>query len=185
VTCPFSRPLSLARSSTSSITLLNRRRQAHRWIFAGNAWHTSLGRQWRPASLLQYGTSLLGGDREIPKTVLAVVLPPKAARKSNPSGGNNQTRIKFGVSSSLDGVITLGQRRRSRGRLTIDETGPIVRIAPEQLHIKDSDFYDEIYAHPPRKLDKEYYSAKTVGAPSSAFGTIGHNHHRLRRSALN
>jgi cytochrome P450 len=60
-----------------------------------------------------------------------------------------------------------------------------VRIAPEQLHIKDSDFYDEIYAHPSRKLDREYNSAKTVGAPSSAFGTIGHNHHRLRRSALN
>jgi hypothetical protein len=69
-------------------------------------------------------------------------------------------------------------------RLT-NEIGPIVRITPDQLHIKDSDFYDEIYAHPSRKMDKEYNSAKIIGAPSSAYGTIGHNYHRLRRSALN
>jgi Cytochrome P450 len=62
-----------------------------------------------------------------------------------------------------------------------NKIGPIVRITPEQLHIKDSDFYDEIYT---QKMDKEYSSANTV-AQSSSFGTIGHNHHRLRRSALN
>jgi Cytochrome P450 len=67
----------------------------------------------------------------------------------------------------------------------IAELGSIVRIAPEQLHIKDTNFFDEIYAHPSRKLDKEYNSAMIVGAPSSGFGTTAHDRHRLRRSALN
>lgn len=63
--------------------------------------------------------------------------------------------------------------------------GPIVRITPDELHIKDADFYDEIYAPALKKRDK--YGAWTVGAgaPTSTFATVSHNHHRLRRSALN
>jgi cytochrome P450 len=72
-----------------------------------------------------------------------------------------------------------------RPNTSTNEKGPVVRITPEQLHIKDPDFYDEIYTSPSKKVDKEYNSAMLTGAPSSVFGTMGHNLHRMRRSVLN
>lgn len=63
--------------------------------------------------------------------------------------------------------------------------GPIVRITPEELHIKDSEYYDEIYAPATKKRDKWTGAVSSSGTPGSIFATVGHNLHRMRRSALN
>ncbi|KAK0728747.1 hypothetical protein B0T26DRAFT_849369, partial [Lasiosphaeria miniovina] len=51
---------------------------------------------------------------------------------------------------------------------------PIVRTNPYELHIRDPDFYDELYASNQR-LDKYRYG----------FSTVPHELHRLRRGAIN
>ncbi|KAJ5098746.1 hypothetical protein N7532_005747 [Penicillium argentinense] len=66
-----------------------------------------------------------------------------------------------------------------------EKYGPIVRINPRELHIKDSYFYDDIHAGPSKKRSKDPKYAIAFGAPYSLVGTIGHDHHRLRRSFLN
>ncbi|KAK5954220.1 hypothetical protein OHC33_004793 [Knufia fluminis] len=66
-----------------------------------------------------------------------------------------------------------------------DEYGPIVRITPNELHIRDPDYYEEIYAAAAKKKDKWDGWVVMAGAPDSSFATVSHNLHRLRRSALN
>ncbi|KAJ5757735.1 uncharacterized protein N7511_006429 [Penicillium nucicola] len=63
--------------------------------------------------------------------------------------------------------------------------GPIVRINPREIHIKDSHYYDEIHAGSARKRAKDPKYAIAFGAPYSLVGTIGHDHHRFRRNILN
>jgi cytochrome P450 len=62
--------------------------------------------------------------------------------------------------------------------------GPIVRINPYELHVRDPDWYDNLYAAGGRRRDKSAWFVGRSGG-QSIFGTIEHNHHRLRRSALN
>ncbi|CEJ58848.1 Putative Benzoate 4-monooxygenase cytochrome P450 [Penicillium brasilianum] len=62
--------------------------------------------------------------------------------------------------------------------------GPIVRINPRELHIKDPSYYDIIHAGGSRKRAKDPRYAVAFGAPNSLVGTIHHDHHRLRRSYL-
>ncbi|RAQ58815.1 cytochrome P450 [Aspergillus flavus] len=61
--------------------------------------------------------------------------------------------------------------------------GPIVRINPHELHIKDPDYYNTLYAGPTRRRDK-YLWFLSVGAPTSTFATPESDHHRLRRGML-
>jgi cytochrome P450 len=65
--------------------------------------------------------------------------------------------------------------------------GPIVRINPRELHIKDSQFFSSIYAGASggRRTDKDPAWANMAGAPRSAFSTLAHDVHRERRAALN
>ncbi|KAJ5578592.1 uncharacterized protein N7459_007556 [Penicillium hispanicum] len=65
--------------------------------------------------------------------------------------------------------------------------GPVVRINPEELHFNDIAFVDEIYAARGRKRDKQKHFLNFVAGPitTSSFATLDHDHHRLRRSALN
>ena len=63
--------------------------------------------------------------------------------------------------------------------------GPIVRINPYEVHIRDQDYYDVIYTGSNVKRDKWHWSAKMFGNSESMFGTLRHAHHRLRRAALN
>ncbi|KAF2665445.1 cytochrome P450 [Microthyrium microscopicum] len=63
--------------------------------------------------------------------------------------------------------------------------GPIVRINPDELHVKDPDFYDDIYAGGNKKRDKYAAWVHMAGAAESAFSTVDHDVHRLRRVALN
>ncbi|WPH01371.1 Hypothetical protein R9X50_00421400 [Acrodontium crateriforme] len=68
-----------------------------------------------------------------------------------------------------------------------EKYGPIVRINPHELHIKDPEFYDEIYGPATGGKVRNKYSwwVNMAGAPVSIFATTEHSHHRLRRAPLN
>ncbi|OAA37673.1 Cytochrome P450 [Metarhizium rileyi] len=66
-----------------------------------------------------------------------------------------------------------------------DKYGPIVRINPQEVHILDTSFYDEIYAPASKKRDKYADYVVFLGVPTGAFATCPHDHHRIRRKALN
>ena len=61
--------------------------------------------------------------------------------------------------------------------------GPIVRISPTELHIRDADYYDVLYSSTRRRDKSAWFVGRSGG--QSIFATIPHDHHRLRRSALN
>ncbi|KAL4813108.1 cytochrome P450 [Aspergillus spinulosporus] len=77
-----------------------------------------------------------------------------------------------------------------RGRYTFEiqrmheKNGPIVRISPNELHVNDPSFIEELYARSGKKRDKYSYFTCQFGIPDSAFATTGHDLHRLRCSAL-
>ncbi|KAK5949832.1 hypothetical protein OHC33_009221 [Knufia fluminis] len=66
-----------------------------------------------------------------------------------------------------------------------DEYGPIVRTGPDELHIRDSSFYDELYISGNKGRDKWDRVAGYSGPPETAVSTVGHTHHRIRRASLN
>ncbi|KAH8432079.1 cytochrome P450 [Aspergillus melleus] len=63
--------------------------------------------------------------------------------------------------------------------------GPIVRISPNELHVNEAAFIDELYAGPGKIRDKYDHATGQFGIPDSVFGAIHHNLHRMRRAALN
>lgn len=77
-----------------------------------------------------------------------------------------------------------------RGRFTWEiwamhkKYGPIIRINPNELHIDDPDYYDTVYPGPSKQTEKYPPAAARFGNSLSVFGTVAHNHHRIRRSAI-
>ncbi|EAW12902.1 cytochrome P450 [Aspergillus clavatus NRRL 1] len=65
-----------------------------------------------------------------------------------------------------------------------EKYGPIVRINPRQLHIKDPCFYDEIYAGGSRRRDKYAEYVNALAADNSSATTVDHTHHRIRRGFI-
>ncbi|KOS41655.1 hypothetical protein ACN38_g7501 [Penicillium nordicum] len=65
-----------------------------------------------------------------------------------------------------------------------EKYGPIVRINPREVHIKDPSYYDEIHAGASHKRSKDPKYAIAFGAPNSLVGTITQDHHRFRRGLL-
>lgn len=65
-----------------------------------------------------------------------------------------------------------------------DKYGPIVRIAPDELHINDPEWYDELYGSATRKRDKSPAWVVIAGGTGSAFATE-HAAHRVRRATMN
>ncbi|KAJ5682420.1 cytochrome P450 [Penicillium macrosclerotiorum] len=63
--------------------------------------------------------------------------------------------------------------------------GPVIRFNPHELHIKDSFFYDEIYAPSAKKREKYSQFVAGFAAPGSMIATVGHEHHRMRRGKIN
>lgn len=66
-----------------------------------------------------------------------------------------------------------------------EDVGPIIRINPNEIHIDDPDYWDAIYAPASKKRDKYGWWTRLAGAPGSAFSTVPHDLHRMRRAALN
>ena len=62
--------------------------------------------------------------------------------------------------------------------------GPIIRISPEELHVRDPDWFDELMTGPARPRDKSEAFAGRSGR-DSIFGTVPHDHHRVRRAPIN
>ncbi|EON70037.1 hypothetical protein W97_09305 [Coniosporium apollinis CBS 100218] len=65
-----------------------------------------------------------------------------------------------------------------------DKYGPIIRINPNELHIRDPDYYDTLY-NQTNRLDKSDYFYRMLGNPYALFNTSPASLHRIRRSALN
>ena len=61
--------------------------------------------------------------------------------------------------------------------------GPILRIAPNEVHVKDLGFLDTIYAPATRRREKEV--PKNLEIALSVAGTANHELHKQRRDALN
>ncbi|KAL4950976.1 cytochrome P450 [Aspergillus filifer] len=81
-------------------------------------------------------------------------------------------------------VVKRGQYFRQIEKMH-QQYGPIVRINPFELHVQDPDFYPVLYTGPTRRRHKWPWAARMFGNNTSAFSTVAHDHHRLRRSALN
>ncbi|KAL4938472.1 hypothetical protein BDV06DRAFT_215067 [Aspergillus oleicola] len=81
-------------------------------------------------------------------------------------------------------VIKRGQYFREIEKMH-QRYGPIVRVNPFELHVQDPDFYPVLYTGPTRRRHKWPWAARMFGNNTSAFSTVAHDHHRLRRSALN
>ena len=66
--------------------------------------------------------------------------------------------------------------------------GPIVRIGPDEVHVDDPSFYSEMYGSTSHRRNKSalWYWMDGTGefGDLSAFMTMDHNLHRMRRSGL-
>ncbi|KAK4235976.1 cytochrome P450 [Achaetomium macrosporum] len=65
-----------------------------------------------------------------------------------------------------------------------EKYGPIVRIAPNEVHIQDPTFYDILFSQS-RHCDKLEHLADRFNNELSGFGTAQHSVHRMRRAAIN
>jgi cytochrome P450 len=63
-----------------------------------------------------------------------------------------------------------------------DNYGPIVRINPQELHIRDPDMFEAVYARG-TKRDRWYNAARMTGKTDDSFSTVGHDLHRRRKLA--
>ncbi|TVY73237.1 Cytochrome P450 monooxygenase sdnE [Lachnellula suecica] len=64
--------------------------------------------------------------------------------------------------------------------------GPIIRIAPDELHINDPAYATTHFSSAPSiKSDKYYPHRNRFGIPESTFGTVNSDLHNVRRSAVN
>lgn len=64
------------------------------------------------------------------------------------------------------------------------DTGPIVRITPDELHIKDSSYYDQIYAGGSKIRNKDERFVHIYATPHSIVGITDHARHRFRRGVI-
>ncbi|KAJ5958353.1 uncharacterized protein N7479_005503 [Penicillium vulpinum] len=60
--------------------------------------------------------------------------------------------------------------------------GPIIRITPLEVHIKDSSYYEEIYAPSKRRREKSAELVARFDLKDSGFSSISPEDHRKRRS---
>ncbi|KAK1710367.1 cytochrome P450 [Colletotrichum lupini] len=63
--------------------------------------------------------------------------------------------------------------------------GPVVRISPWEVHVGDPEFFSELYTGPGRVREKWGFYTQQVCDVYSALATVNHDHHKLRRAALN
>lgn len=63
-----------------------------------------------------------------------------------------------------------------------EEYGPVIRTNPDDVHIHDPDFFDDLYG---LRLDKWEWWTKGFAVPTAGGMTVEHEIHRKRRGALN
>ena len=61
--------------------------------------------------------------------------------------------------------------------------GPIIRVNPQEVHIRDPHYYSTIYGFT-HATDKYENVTLATGMPTALTGTIDHYHHRARRGYL-
>ncbi|KAJ5109664.1 hypothetical protein N7532_002309 [Penicillium argentinense] len=64
-----------------------------------------------------------------------------------------------------------------------DKYGPVVRIKPNEVHIKDPEYYNTLYAGPGKHRNKDS-GFSFITYPQSLFSTNGYELHRMRRRVL-
>ena len=62
-------------------------------------------------------------------------------------------------------------------------SGPIIRVCPDELHIRDSDYYEELFVKS-GKLDKPWTFCNRFGTSETFFSTPSHDYHKMRRGAV-
>ena len=82
----------------------------------------------------------------------------------------------------FDVLLPPGGQFSAHVDLLHDRHGPIVRVNPQELHIRDPDMYEHVYASS-TKRDRWYNAARMTGKTSDSFSTIPHDLHRRRRVA--
>ncbi|KAH7028240.1 putative cytochrome P450 [Macrophomina phaseolina] len=65
-----------------------------------------------------------------------------------------------------------------------EKYGPVVRIGPYELHVSDPAFISTLYPSTGHKRNKDPFWTKQFGT-ETAFGTVDHDLHRLRRNGFN
>ncbi|KAH8641862.1 hypothetical protein IG631_04803 [Alternaria alternata] len=78
-------------------------------------------------------------------------------------------------------IVLKGQYSRQISKLH-DEYGPIVRVTPDELHIRDPSFYEQVYAKN-LHLDKEGWD-KRFGCAGGLLPTVNAEQHKRRRAAV-
>ncbi|KAF2265076.1 cytochrome P450 [Lojkania enalia] len=79
-------------------------------------------------------------------------------------------------------IVLKGQYSRKISQLH-DVYGPIIRVTPHEIHIRDSRFFDDFYAKNPH-LNKDGWD-KRFGSEESVMTSVHHALHKRRRAALN
>ena len=82
----------------------------------------------------------------------------------------------------FDVLVPPGGQFSAHVDLLHDKYGPIVRINPQELHIRDPNMYEAVYTSS-TKRDKWYNAARMTGKTADSFSTIPHDLHRRRRVA--
>ncbi|KAJ5719775.1 benzoate 4-monooxygenase cytochrome P450 [Penicillium malachiteum] len=62
--------------------------------------------------------------------------------------------------------------------------GPIIRFNPDEIHIKDSHYYDEICSSGTQRRDKSHAFISSIASPGATLATIEHDHHRMRHAMV-
>ncbi|KAJ5343079.1 hypothetical protein MYU51_016283 [Penicillium brevicompactum] len=62
--------------------------------------------------------------------------------------------------------------------------GPIIRVTPHEVHIKDSSYYDEIYASNQRRREKVPERVAQFDLEGTGFSSISPEDHRTRRAQV-
>lgn len=78
-------------------------------------------------------------------------------------------------------IVLKGQYSRQISKLH-DQYGPVVRVTPNELHIRDARFFDEVYGKN-LHLDKEGWD-KRFGCAGGVLATVNAHEHKRRRAAL-
>ena len=62
--------------------------------------------------------------------------------------------------------------------------GPIIRINPYELHIDDPEYYLVLNPSGSKKRNKYRWATRVFGFTEAAIATVDHDHHRVRRRAM-